>query len=205
MRRRDGSDDADVITGTFFVHSVLYYGLIDIGYTNSYIASDVSINLSLTAENIAREFSVISPLGQSIRVDRVYKWVPLELQGIVFQANLMELPFSEFDLILGMDLLIAYRVSLNCETKKVTLRLNENDEVVMVGDISTVREFPDVFPEELPGVPPDREVEFGIDLLPGNAPVSNAPYRMTSKELAELKVQLQELIDKGFIRPSVSP
>ena len=68
-----------------------------------------------------------------------------------------------------------------------------------------VCEFLDVFSEELLGLPPDRKVEFSIDLIPGTAPISQAPYRMAPKELKELKVQLQELIDKGYIRPSVSP
>jgi hypothetical protein len=71
--------------------------------------------------------------------------------------------------------------------------------------VKVVRDFPDVFPEELPGVPPNREVEFGIELQPGAAPVSAAPYRMAPVELKELKAQLQELLDRGFIRPSISP
>ncbi|KAA3483847.1 DNA/RNA polymerases superfamily protein [Gossypium australe] len=74
-----------------------------------------------------------------------------------------------------------------------------------VEGVRMVKEFPDVFPEELPCLPPDREVEFGIELLLGTAPVSIAPYRMAQKELAELKAQIQELLDRGFIRPSVSP
>ena len=68
-----------------------------------------------------------------------------------------------------------------------------------------VNEYLDVFPEELPGLPPERELEFSIDLLPGTAPISKAPYRMAPVELQELKVQLKEMLDKGFIRPSVSP
>ncbi|KAL0537323.1 hypothetical protein IC582_026300 [Cucumis melo] len=68
-----------------------------------------------------------------------------------------------------------------------------------------VRDYPDVFLEELPGLPPHREVEFSIELEPGTVPISRAPYRMAPAELKELKVQLQELLDKGFIRPSVSP
>ncbi|TYK07646.1 DNA/RNA polymerases superfamily protein [Cucumis melo var. makuwa] len=68
-----------------------------------------------------------------------------------------------------------------------------------------VRDYPDVFPEELPGLPPHREIEFAIELEPDTVPISRAPYRMTPAELKELKVQLQELLDKGFIRPSVSP
>ncbi|GKV03839.1 hypothetical protein SLEP1_g16082 [Rubroshorea leprosula] len=72
-------------------------------------------------------------------------------------------------------------------------------------DIPVVHEFPDVFSEDLPGLPPDREVEFAIDLVPGTGPVSKAPYRTAPAELKELKVQLEELLEKGFIRPSVSP
>jgi len=62
-----------------------------------------------------------------------------------------------------------------------------------------VKEYPNVFPEELPGLPQDREIEFSIDLLPGSGPISKASYRMASAEMKELKDQLQELLDKGFI------
>ncbi|CAA0810785.1 Uncharacterized mitochondrial protein AtMg00860, partial [Striga hermonthica] len=72
-------------------------------------------------------------------------------------------------------------------------------------DVPVVREFVDVFPNELPGGPPNRQVEFSIDLIPGAGPVSKAPYRMAPKELQELKAQIQELLRLGFIRPSVSP
>jgi hypothetical protein len=72
-------------------------------------------------------------------------------------------------------------------------------------NIRVVRDFPDVFPEELPGMPPDREVEFVIDILPGTAPISKQPYRMSVEELKELKNQLTELEEAGYIRPSSSP
>jgi hypothetical protein len=68
-----------------------------------------------------------------------------------------------------------------------------------------VRDFPDVFPEELLGMPPDREVEFVIDLLPGTAPISKQPYRMSVEELKELKKQLTELQEAGYIRSTSSP
>ncbi|KAD6796162.1 hypothetical protein E3N88_07058 [Mikania micrantha] len=71
--------------------------------------------------------------------------------------------------------------------------------------IPIVRDYSDVFPEELPGLPPEREVEFTIDLIPGSEPISKAPYRMAPLELKELKEQLKELLELGFIRPSVSP
>jgi hypothetical protein len=74
-----------------------------------------------------------------------------------------------------------------------------------IQDISVVSEFPDVFPEDLPGLPPERDVEFVIELKPGMAPVSRRSYRMPPNELAELKTPLQDLLEKGFIRPSSSP
>ena len=80
-----------------------------------------------------------------------------------------------------------------------------SESSLMVSSVPVVGEFEDVFPEELPGLPPNREVDFVIDLEPGTTPISKAPYRMAPAELKKLKVQLQELMDKGFIRPSVSP
>ncbi|XP_070035286.1 uncharacterized protein [Nicotiana tomentosiformis] len=71
--------------------------------------------------------------------------------------------------------------------------------------ISIVKEFSDVFPDDLPGIPPDREIEFGIDTLLGTQQISIPPYRMAPQELNELKKQLQDILDKGFILPSVSP
>jgi hypothetical protein len=77
--------------------------------------------------------------------------------------------------------------------------------ILEIQDIPVVCEFPDVFPEDLPGLPPERDVEFVIELKPGTAPVSRRSYRMPPNELAELKTQLQDLLEKGFIWPSSSP
>ncbi|GKD87911.1 putative reverse transcriptase domain-containing protein [Tanacetum coccineum] len=81
---------------------------------------------------------------------------------------------------------------------------NKSDEK-RLEDIPVVREFLEVFPEDLPGLPPVRQVEFQIDLIPGTAPVARAPYRLAPSEMQELSNQLQELSDRGFIRPSTSP
>ena len=91
-----------------------------------------------------------------------------------------------------------------CETF-LALILDSKRGQVDVEKIPVVREFPDVFPEELPGIPLEREVDLAIEIVPGTVPMSRAPYRMAPTELKELKSQLQELLDKGFIRPSVSP
>jgi hypothetical protein len=131
--------------------------------------------------------------------------------------------------ILGIDWLNKYKGMINCANKAMRLTTSGGKEVEYVAenlvtdkaasnrivlnhldaastlDIRTVSEFSDVFPEELPGMPPDREIEFVIKLVPDTAPIFKRPYRMTTNQLAELKEQLQELLDKGYIRPSASP
>ncbi|KAL5569524.1 hypothetical protein UlMin_026099 [Ulmus minor] len=96
-------------------------------------------------------------------------------------------------------------LSSGCQGYLVTVVDTTHEEKFKPEEIAVVREFPDLFPEELPGIPPEREISFEIELLPGSAPVSKAPYRMAPTELKELQIQLQELLDKGFIRPSYSP
>jgi len=82
--------------------------------------------------------------------------------------------------------------------------LKENREKG-VGDFPVVQEFPEVFPNDITDIPPEREVEFAIDLVPGMSPISIAPYWMSASELGELNKQLEELLEKQFIRSSVSP
>jgi hypothetical protein len=72
-------------------------------------------------------------------------------------------------------------------------------------DTHVVREFTDVFPDDLPGMPPERVTKFKIELQPGTAPIAKAPYKMSPMEMKELKIQLQGLLDKGYIHPSTSP
>jgi hypothetical protein len=132
---------------------------------------------------------------------------------------------SSIDLILGMSWLRKAKAIIQCsrgtveltspkgERFKVEIAVTTNTRLVaflvdgkFVGDnICVVRDFPDVFPEELLRMPPDREVEFAIDHLPGTAPISKQPYRMSVEELKELKKQLTELQEDGYIRPSSSP
>ena len=149
---------------------------------------------------------------------------------------------SAFDVILGIDWLIAYRVVIDCEHRRVTTYTHDGTRVVFQGDKhdifpQTVYEsrcqgqlaswlarltledevrpdldlprlvckYEDVFPDELPALPPQRVVDFGIELHPGTLPIFMTPHRMALVELQELRVQLEELLDKGFIRPSTSP
>ena len=72
-------------------------------------------------------------------------------------------------------------------------------------EVPVVKDYPDVFPEELPGMPPDGDIEFLIELLLGTGPISKRPYKMPAQDLEEIKKQIKELLDKGYIRPSSSP
>nr|GFA11347.1 putative reverse transcriptase domain-containing protein [Tanacetum cinerariifolium] len=96
----------------------------------------------------------------------------------------------------GCQVYLAQVTSKKAEDKSEEKRLE---------DVPIVREFPEVFPEDLPGFPPARQVEFQDDLVPGAVPVARAPYRLAPAEMQELSTQLQELSDRGFIRPSSSP
>ena len=95
-------------------------------------------------------------------------------------------------------------VSKGCLAFLAHLR-DDTTQVPSIESVSIVREFLDVFPADLPCMPPDRDIDFCIDLEPGTHPISIPPYRMAPAELRELKAQLQELLSKGFTRPSASP
>ena len=167
----------------------------------------------------------------------------LEISGTLLTVDLRIMDMSEFDVILGMDWLTAYRVVIDCESRRVTAYMQDGTRVVFQGDKHDIlpqivykskcqgqlacslasltledEEIPDLdlprvvclyvdvfFLDELPGLPPQRVVDFGIELHPGTSPISMTSHRMAPVELQELKVQLQELLDKGFIRPSTSP
>jgi hypothetical protein len=148
----------------------------------------------------------------------------LQLGSKIFQTNLLTLGIDGIDVILGMDWLSHHRVLLDIAERRIeitspvvgvsTLYLPLRGSVdpsayvtiaTSLEEIPVVCDYPDVFPDDLPGMPPDRDIEFVIELQPGTAPISKRAYGMPSKVLAELKTQLQELLDKGFIHPSSSP
>nr|CAD1829905.1 unnamed protein product [Ananas comosus var. bracteatus] len=96
-------------------------------------------------------------------------------------------------------------ISRGCVAYLASVVLRGENDTPRIEDIPVVREFQDVCPAELSSMPLDREIKFVVDLVPGTTPISKAPYRMAPAELKELRAQLQDLLDKGFIRPSVSP
>jgi hypothetical protein len=151
--------------------------------------------------------------------------VPVILAERDFPTNMIVLKGQDIDVILGMNWLAQHKAILNTDLRTIKLR-HGHEEVLLsipivvpakpfervyeaiipeIQDIPVVCEFPDVFPEDLPGLPPERDVDFVIELKPDTSPISRRLYRMPPNELAELKTQLQDLLDKGFIRPSSSP
>src|SRR5438132_9914408 len=148
--------------------------------------------------------------------------VDIFIRGVDFLSSLIVLESNGLDIILGMDWLTKYKGVIGCATKSIQLTHPDGQIVEYQSDIEVldnvqlnqaqaveeiriVNEFPDVFPEELPGMPPDRDIEFVIELVPGTAPIYKRPYKMDANQLAELKEQIQELLDEGFICPSSSP
>ncbi|GKE87438.1 putative reverse transcriptase domain-containing protein, partial [Tanacetum coccineum] len=125
----------------------------------------------------------------------------------------MVIELGSFDIIIGMDWLSRYDATILCGEKKAQKYIEKGCELFLaqvteqeskekrLEDVHVIRDFPD----ELPGLPPPRQVEFRIDLIPGAAPVARAPYRLAPYEMKELSKQLQELLEKGFIRLSSSP
>jgi hypothetical protein len=167
---------------------------------------------------------LIKTLGGKISTNQLVKNAPLNLGGKEYKTCLIILEGQGIDIILGMGWMKAHQALLDTATQVVHLDSPIHDIHVLqllslfaanpsvhhtatqsLADIPVAYEFPVVFPEDLSGMPPNQNVEFIIELQPGTAPISRRPYKMTPKELAELKVQLNELLDKGYIRLSSSP
>jgi hypothetical protein len=162
--------------------------------------------------------------GGKITSNQMVRSVTIRLGSQVIKTDLVLLNLEGIDVILGTNWMTEHRVLLDISSRvievdspycgTITLYLPKQEYLysctyaitgLKIRDIPVVCEYPDVFPDDLPGVPPDRDIEFIIELQPGTAPISKRPYRMPPNELAELKIQLQDLLDKGFIRPSASP
>ncbi|KAG8471689.1 hypothetical protein CXB51_036643 [Gossypium anomalum] len=215
IRAREEASAPNVIAGNFYLFDDSVYALIDPGSTHSYICTALVSEKKMTVESTDLDLQVTNPLGQSVLVNLICRNCPLKIQGCEFSADLMLLPFREFDVILGMDWLIKHDAIVNSFAARKLIRkgneaflayiLDTQGSKLKIEQLPVVNEFTGVFPEELPGLPPDREVEFVIDVISGTTPISITPYRMAPAELKELKTQLQELLDKGFIRPSTSP
>jgi hypothetical protein len=208
----------EVLAGTFFLSKCRIEILFDSGALHDFISSTCAMKLMLSM--VATEVSyVISTPGGRVDADRIVHKAPLELAERVFSTDLIILKGQGLDVILGMSWMKLHKAVLDIAGRlvhpnspmygKVILHLPIISHIkaslhhvaeLKLEDIRVIREFPNIFPDDLPGMPPEKVIE----LQPGIAPIAKALYKMSPVVLRELKVQIQGLLDKGYIRPSTS-
>jgi hypothetical protein len=213
----------DVILGTFLINSVHAKVLFDSGASHSFVTEQFVEKGKLVPTMMSRTMLVQIP-GSVKQTKKNCVGVPVDIHGVPFQADLIILGTKGLDVILGMNWMSKYNGHIDCTKKAISITNSEGITVEHVAtmpsrkayykkaisgptldQVLVVCEYPDVFPEELPGMPPDRGIEFIIELVPGIAPIAQRPYHMNPQELEELKKQLVDMLNKGLIRPSASP
>jgi hypothetical protein len=212
----------EVLAGTFFLNKCPIIILFDSGASHDFISSTCAKKAMLSTVASEAPYVISTPGGQ-VDVDQIVRKAPLELAGRVFSTDLIILKGQGLDVILGMSWMKLHRAVLDIAGRLVHLDSPIYGNVVLhlpvvsrikaslhhvvelkLEDIHVVREFSNVFPDDLPGMPPERAIEFKIELQPGTAPIAKAPYKMSPVEMKELKIQLQGLLDEGYIHPSTS-
>jgi hypothetical protein len=212
-----------IMTGTFSINHHPVIILFDTGATHSFVSAKLGTKFGLDVYPVNGVYMITTP-GGSISSNQVCRSVPIQMGNKVMKTDLLLLDLKGMDVLLGMNWMTQHHVSLDTFSRTVEIDSPEHEPTILylpqskyfnsctyaasgikLKDIPIVYEYPDVFPDDLPRMPPDRDIEFIIELKPGTAPISKKSYRMPPNELAELKIQLQDLLDKGFIRPSASP
>jgi hypothetical protein len=197
--------------------------LFDFGATHDFISRACTQKQQLDIQHSDTPYLISTPRGK-MATKHIVRKPHLELGKKVFKVCLIILDWQGIDVILRMGWMRRHKAILDTTAQVVHLESPVHGSTALrlslssvappsvhhiaaqnLEDISVACEFLDVFPEDLPGLPPNWDVEFTIELQPGTAPISRWPYKMTPKELAEMKVQLKELLDKGYIHPSSSP
>jgi hypothetical protein len=213
-----------VMMGTFLVTNHPTVILFDSGASHTFISNNFVEKHCIPCTE-PREGFVIHSHGGQIFTKEVAFHIPVTLAGREFPTNMIVIKGQDLDVIMCMNWLAQHKAIINIDLR--TIKLSHGHEEVQlfisvavpakpsgrvyeaiiqeIQDIPVVCEFPDVFPEGLPGLPLERDVEFVIELKPDTAPISRRSYRMPPNELTKLKTQLQDLLEKGFIRPSSSP
>ncbi|GJT14125.1 putative reverse transcriptase domain-containing protein [Tanacetum coccineum] len=223
-----GANPDNVIAGTFLLNNRYAYILFDTGAHQSFVSTAFSSQIDITQSTLDHYYDVELADRRIIGLNTILSGCTLNFLNHPFNINLMPIEIGSFDAIVGMDWLAKYQAVIVCAEKIVRIPWG-NETLIIHGDGSnqgnvtrlniisctkTQKYMQKGFPiflahvtakEDLPGLPPTRQVEFQIDLVPGAAPVARAPYRLAPSEMKELSEQLKELSDKGFIRPSSSP
>nr|GEW55445.1 hypothetical protein [Tanacetum cinerariifolium] len=180
----------------------------------SFVDTRLCPMVDIDSIKIGASYKVELADGRVASTNNVLKGCTLNLVDDIFEIDLMPIEHGTFDVIIGMDWLVKHDAVIICGKKIVRIPSRNEMLIVIVTknkskekgmkDVHVIYDFPKVFPKELPGLLSPRQVEFQIDLVPGAAPVACAPYRLAPSEMKEFSVQLQELLEKGFIHPSSS-
>ncbi|GJS87611.1 putative reverse transcriptase domain-containing protein [Tanacetum coccineum] len=198
--------DSNVVTGTFLLNNRYASILFDTGTDRSFISTAFSSLIDIAPTLLENSYDVKLADGKIVGVDTIMWGCTLNFLNHQFNIELMPVELGSFDVIIGMDWLRRCHAMIVYDEKHISAKKEEDkSKGKQLNNVPIVRDFPEVFPEDLPGLPLARPVEFQIDLIPGAVPVARAPYRLAPSEMKELSEQLQELSDKGFIRPSSSP
>jgi hypothetical protein len=224
----EAQEAPDVVIGIFLINDTSAVLLFDYRASHSFISAAYVGKYNLPLALLRCQMIVSSP-GGDMPTRQLCPKVNLKIRGVDFVANLIVLESKGIDVILRMDWLSKYKVLINCAKKSVKMTTPEGKEMEFIAEpvdtakcvancanvnqldasqgseVLVVNEFPDVYPEELLGMPPDRDIEFVIELKHGTSHIYKTPYRMATLELAELKEHVKELLEKRFICPSSSP
>ncbi|XP_070017185.1 uncharacterized protein [Nicotiana sylvestris] len=210
--RQDLESSPDVVTCILSVFPIDMYALIDPGSTLSYISPFVASKWDREPELLQKSFEVSTPMVESVVVRRLSScYANVDCWTKIVRFNFPSEPIIEWkcDAAAPKGKFISYLKARRMILKGYIYHLVRVHDMEVksptLQSVPVVNEFPDVFPDELPGLPPEREIDFAIDMLPDTQPISIPPYRMAPAELKELKAQLKDLLNKGFIRPSTSP
>nr|GEU43447.1 putative reverse transcriptase domain-containing protein [Tanacetum cinerariifolium] len=217
QRDKNAHQDPNVLTGAFLLNHRPARTLFDSGADRSFVSISFAFMLNILSITLDTTYNIETADGNLISTNTVIQGCPLTLLNQPFEIDLMSIKLGSFDVVIGMDWLSKYHAKIICDEKVVHILIEDETLIIRaqvmekksyekrLENIPVVREFLDVFPKELPGLPSVRQVEFQIDLNPRAAPIARAPYRLAPSEMQELSNQLQELADRGFIRPSTSP
>ncbi|GKD87369.1 putative reverse transcriptase domain-containing protein, partial [Tanacetum coccineum] len=194
----DGNPDSNVVTGMFLFNNRYAYILFDSGAYRSFVSTNFSTLIDIPPTALDFSYTIELADKRIAGSDSIIRGYTLNLLDHPFNIDLMPEELGSFDVIIGMDWLSRYHVVIGCDEKIILAKKTEDkSKEERLEDVPIVQDFLEVFPEDLPGLPPARQVKFQIDLVPGVAPVSRVPYRLASFEMQELSTQLQELADKG--------
>ncbi|GKA87463.1 putative reverse transcriptase domain-containing protein [Tanacetum coccineum] len=210
LRDKNAYQDPNVLTGTFLLNQHLARVLFDSGVDKSFVSISLASMLNIPPITLDTTYDIEMADGNLVGTNTVIQGCTLILLNQPFEINLMPIKLGSFDVVIGMEWLSKYHARIICDEKVIHIPIDaqvmeKKSDEKRLEDIPVVREFLEVFPKDLPGLPPIRQVEFQIDLIPGAAPVAQAPYRLVPSEMQELFDQLQELADRVYIRPSTSP